>query len=337
MRLLLYLKICFLFMVSAAVAQVPVNEKNDTLKQTYLKSLKDVNPDIPENIPSVGYAPTLNALIFSIIVDELHTDPDIRAALIRIEDNHPISWARAAAQYALSDNPQRRIIVSKNKVNQTRHYCLADSVSAEPLAALPLDIQEKLSPAREDRISLSEKTGEVTEPVYTLEGVNISAQSVSGGWLTGYGPKSENGSLPMTHIGLGLHFIPNDSTLPTELLLDGTFHAIIPKSGEKNAFFVIATTPHFSFDEPPRRPGPLVVYLLKETALAKFEINEFRKLPTGLKQVAKMENDDLFLSFGGPEPTFYWQVTKPFYDNPPIGFTPNGKIYAICEENTVQF
>ena len=338
MRLLLYIKFCLLLMVTTAVAQVPASEENEGLKEIYLQALQDVSHNAPIKFQSF-HLPLIDSVISSIVRDGLENDPGIREVLRRIEDKHPISSTRVQAKHALSETPRSILyIIGGNGLNQSRKYCLAQSVNAKPLSALPSDIEEKLKPVRQDTILLSE-TGEVVEPLNKVEGINISARNVSGGWLTGYGPKSGTGFLTITHVGLGLHYVPDDTALPTEFLLPGTVHAIIPKSGDTDAYFVIATRPHFAFGEPARRHGPLVIYLVKETNPTKFEINEYRKLPAGLRKVAKMENGDLFLSFGGPGPTSYWRgtETKAFNDNPPIGFTPNGKIYAVCEEDAVQF
>jgi len=333
--------------VHSAAAKVSDNAKKDTLKQSYLLSLKDI-----ANSPS-GYMHAntgayvgrkqllIDKVIKSLIKDELQGDSEIRESLERIKDKHPLSLARQAAAFALSDASSDSLpplFFGGLKVNETRQYCDGKSVDAVPLAALEQNLIDELTPAQQ-KINITDR-GEVITRGANIDDVHISAHAVSGGWLTGYGVTVTDGMLTLSNSGLGLHYVPEDTSLPTEYLLDGTINAILPKANEPGTFFVLVISGHNFYGM--QSPGVLDIFLVKETMPAKFEIREYRTLPSGLRQIAKMENGDLFLSFGGAEKSYErsngMPIGRPAYSNDPaIGLTPTGHIYAICEDDAIKF
>lgn len=360
MRFLIFFLLSFECFSNAAWAQSEPKVESKTLKQSYLRLLLDFpNHETDDwfaiklNHSAVIHetAPSLSQIIwFALERDNLQNDPDIRKALSIIEQSHPVTQARYHASKILrpltvpdnstfsNGSTSIKTITSlpdsiEIDINKTRKYCTAESVNAKALPSLSQGLKEKLAPVLEEIHIIDNQ--EVRKAGNRLKHVPISAQAVSDGWLTGYG--AGYGGIR----GLGLHYIPEDESLPTRYLMQGTIYAIIPHK-EKKAFFVLSSGDRNIIGS--RNLGnDLEIKLVEQIDPTKFEITPYRTLPIGIQEITKMDNGDLFLYFGGSTEFNYYisrsvQGRSSAYSrNPPIGFTNTGQIYDPCVTNGRKF
>jgi len=150
-KLALGLTVCSavnLTVIDTAVAQLPDKTERETLKESYLLSLKDI-ADSPSGYfhtntgPYVGSKQLpIDKVLKSLIKDKLQNDVEIRESLKRVRDKHPLSIARQTAEFALTskNTSKKKSEISfidfhtGRKVNKTRPYCLPESVGAAPLS-----------------------------------------------------------------------------------------------------------------------------------------------------------------------------------------------------------
>lgn len=337
MRYVIFILLSCFMLSNLGVTQETDPASFKTLKQRYLISLKD-NPnnivEDPLDIPTFTNAtPRISKIIAGLKKDEMLGDPDIRERLNYIKKYHPLSHARFYATNALSNNGQLPILDVKNmtEINRDRGYCTSDSVGAKPLPTLPEELRNQLTPIQQvlkmNSEGLSIESGEKIENVF------ISAESVSEGWLVGYGIVQKN-----VRLGLGLHYVPKNESLPTQYLMQGTIHAIMPR--QNKSFFVFSTKD--SRNQFKQCDVPLIISVVTEYAPSKFEITPYRILPSETKLIYQLDNKDLFISFGGPKHEGCRWGSMPiersdYQNNPPIGFTPKGEIYDICKQDSPKF
>lgn len=309
----------------------------DTIKQNYLISLEDNPNNIIENpldIPTFTRAtPRISKIIYGLKKDDMLGDPDIIKAVKNIEKHHPLTIARYYASGALSASGQASLLDNEKitEINRARSYCTSEFVGGKPLPLLPQMLRDQLAPIQQ--VLKMNSNGQTIESGEKIENVFISAESASEGWLVGYGRGENNGRL-----GLGLHYVPKNETLPTQYLLQGTIHAIMPR--DKKSFFVFSTKD--SRNQFKQCNVPLNISLVTEYSASKFELVPYRILPAEMQFIKVLDNNDLFISFGGPKAMGCRWGSMPmerpdYHNNPPIGFTPKGKIYDICEKTAPKF
>lgn len=352
----MYLRSTITILLSCAVftdvsfAQAAEPEEGSTLKQRYLEAL--TKPLDYNDINFIGHdllgpqfhnntSTDLSSVIASLRSDDLHLDPDIQKALIAIREHHPVTKVRLSASKTLtpvtpmstfavySKDGGKTVVPVKGmisiegskgfkEINKTRPYCSAESVGAKPVATVPEALLDELTPIYDSGIEGQDFNDK------KAENVDIFAKDVSGGWLTGYG------KIP----GLGLHYVPQDESLDTQYLLAGTIHVIIEKE-DSESFLVVSNNNHKTF-RGGVCPTALKVSEVTETAAGKFDINLLQILPNRIEKVSQLENGDMFISFGTG--CFFFAsdgiAQDKYYFNPPIGLTPSGLIYDVCEKDT---
>ncbi len=320
----LFICLIFGFTVALPALAQDVAQSSD-FKNRFLTALED-DPDT-NTVDAVATGPYFGSYppqIYSIIEElrrehaQLLDDKDIRATLTKLQNEHALTGVRFIAEWALAGT--EKFERDSIAINKTRNYCSAEDVGAKDLPALPDHVRDLLAPQQEELFMDLE--GVSTRKTRPLTKVDIHAERLSEGWLTGYGQGS-----------FGLHYIPDDEARPTQPLIPGDIHAILPTPCDKT-FYVFST-----YDWPNRRRQcnvPLVIWKIREKAPGSFVISTYRKLPDRFGSVSQMENGDLFLFFGGPTRTGCYgagmPIERPAYsNNPPIGFSRDGRIYAVCD------
>jgi len=335
---------CAVF-TDVSFAQDSEPEGGSTLKQRYLEALtkplnyNDINFIGHDLLGSGQFENKVSADLSSVIVslrnDDLHLDPDIQKALIHIRDYHPVTNVRLSASktippvkpmstFAMYGKDGGKTVVPVNsivffkEINKTRHYCSAESVGAKSVATVPEALLDDLTPIYDFGIESQDFNDK------KVENVDIFAKDVSGGWLTGYG------GVP----GLGLHYVPRDKSRETQYLLAGTIHAIMEKE-DSESFLVVSNDVRQGF-QGSSCPSSLKVSEVTETGAGKFKINVLKIFPNRIQKVSQLKNGDMFLSFGTG--CFFFASDgipqDKYYFNPPIGLTPSGLIYDVCEKDT---
>ena len=323
---------CAVF-TDVSFAQDAEPEEGSTLKQRYLEALtkplgyNDINYDLfgLGQFQSFhhGVPGDLSSVIGSLRNNNLRFDPDIQKALIAIREHHPVTSARLWASKTIPPvtSADRTIIKGSREwkeTNKSRKYCSAESVGAKPVATVSEALLDDLTPIYDFGIEGQDFNDK------KAENVDIFAKDVSGGWLTGYGGVS----------GLGLHYVPRDKSRETQYLLAGNIHAIIEKE-DSESFLVVSNEVRQGW-RGSLCPSSLKVSEVREIAKGKFEIKLLRILPDRVEKISQLENGDMFVSFGTWCSFFADDgiAQDKYYFNPPIGLTPSGLIYDICEKDT---
>jgi len=317
---------CLVFaFASSAFAQDGGQDLLTDLKSRFLIALKDDPNKRTIDTMGTSIAPYLTKIInqLSNKYPDLRRDPDIRRALQEIQNNHPLTAARYYAKRALQADAEAKDRLPIFNSNRSRNYCSAQDAGVEPLPELPSGVIETLSPLQEEL--LMDLKGQTTRKIRKIEDIPIQAERLAEGWLTGYGARD-----------LGLHYIPDDESRPTQPLIPGTIHAILPTHCDKT-FYVFSTDAPYS---PWQHSGwgqcqiALDVWKIREKTPGDFVVSPFRTLPDRIRSVGKRENGDLFLYFGGLNDVgcgWGGLEQSAYSNNPPIGFTRSGKIYAVCD------
>jgi len=340
LRIIIFFLVGFGVIFNVAWAQSDAKVASQSLKQQYMLLLLDYTnhqkgdpfaSGIYKPIRFRNVAPSVSQIVSALKRDNFQNDPDIRSALSILEQSHPITPARFYASKALLEDSSRISLKERSKINKNRKYCTTDSLNVKSLPSLPESLKEKLTPVWKESHIFMGPDGEVKKESEKIKYVNISAQPVTDGWLTGYSGRT----------GLGLHYIPEDETFPTQYLMQGTIHAIIPHK-DKTSFFVLSTDANKiggigGFE------WPLKISLVKQIQLEEFEITPYRILPQGLRGMGEMENGDVFFYFGDSNKSDFMSSGRmpievpAYYNNPPIAFTNTGQIYEACVTNARKF
>jgi len=322
MTRLMLLVICLLIGLPA-LAQDRTTETD--LKTRFITALED-NPN-SNTIDSIDMGPSFAGRppqVFRIIEElkrehaELLQNDNIRTALKKLRDRHPVNAVRSNAKAAL--NGTTTPTGFGGYIDKTRKYCSAKDAGA---TALPKRCGATISSKSSGKEELfMDLEGVSTRGTFRIKDIPIHAERLSEGWLTGYGQGA-----------FGLHYIPDDEARPTQPLISGNIHAILPTHCDKT-FYIFSTND-------PRSPWQqcnvtLDVWKIREKASGGFVISTFRTLPDRFRSIGQMDNGDLFLSFGTPKQTGCRSASMPmerpaYSNNPPIGFTRTGRIYSVCE------
>ncbi len=251
-------------------------------------------------------------------IPELHSDEDIRQSVLDLAGSHPVARIRGLAGTLIEDQDFQSAVNVLAVSNKKRPYCdIKDfGTSRERLSD---EMKSYLAPTFHDK---------------KLKNVKVSAVEVRDGWLVGYHNDQQVGYFKVW-FELGLWYVPKDEAVEPTQISKSNIMEIIPRRDGAGYWLVTVM------------PGPPQVWgisFAQETSAGQFNISKFRMLPQGLKSTQILSNGDIFLDFGGPGEQWVKMprgiepyILPEFSANPPIGFTPDGKIYAICEPDAVKF
>ena len=249
---------------------------------------------------------------------ELHSDKDIQQSLLNLAGDHPVTRVRALASAITEDQNFQSAVNALVVSNKERPYCDIKDFGT-PLERLSDEMKSYLAPTSQDK---------------KLKNVKVSAVEVTEGWLVGYHNDQQDGYFK-SWFELGLWYVPKDEAVEPTKVSKNNIMEIIPRR-DGAGFWLVTVMPGS-----PQISG---ISFVQESRKGQFNISKFRMLPQGLKSTQILSNGDIFLDFGGPEEQWVQMsrgiepyILPEFSANPPIGFTPDGKIYAICEPDAVKF